>query len=164
MIPGANLFDVQRVADGLAGKAPRSVRLSVKDTAGRPVPDADVVLSREGKPHSWGRTDKEGALRLAPGDTDGLLTVSALGGGRKTMTITPDAAAALTIELPEAGAIVARISDEQGQPIACKVQFIGQGETRSPDFGPDSGEHAVKNLVYSHDGRFRRGWTPAPMT
>ena len=42
--------------------------------------------------------------------------------------IAPDAPGALTIELPEAGAIVARISDDQGRAIACKVQFVGRGE------------------------------------
>ena len=31
---------------------------------------------------------------------------------------------------------------------------------QSPDFGPDSGEHAVKNVYYSHDGRFRRELEP----
>ena len=93
VIPGANLFDVQRVADGLAGKAAHPVRLTVKDTAGRPVPEAEVVLSHEGKPHAWGRTDLEGALLIAPGDTAGLLTVSAQGRGTKTMAIAPDASA-----------------------------------------------------------------------
>jgi hypothetical protein len=160
VIPGANLFDVQRVAASLAGKVPHPVQLAVKDTAGHPVPDADVVLSLEGKPHAWGRTDREGALMLAAGDTDGLLTVSAQGRGTKTIAIAPDAPGPLTVELPEAGVIVGRISDEQGQPIACKVQFVGQGETKNPDFGPDSGDYAVKNLVYSPDGRFRRELAP----
>ena len=56
--------------------------------------------------------------------------------------------------------VVTRITDDQGGPIPCKVQFIGSDGTASPDFGPDSGEHAVKNVYYSHDGRFRRELEP----
>jgi hypothetical protein len=40
------------------------------------------------------------------------------------------------------------------------VQFIGTDGTPSPDFGPDSGEHGIKNVYYSHDGHFRRDLEP----
>ena len=55
---------------------------------------------------------------------------------------------------------MAHITDLEGQPTPCKVQFIGRDGTKSPDFGPDSGEHAIKNVYYSHDGRFRRDLDP----
>jgi hypothetical protein len=156
VIPGANLFDVRRVADRLAGKAVHPVRLTVNDTAGHPIPEADVVLVRDGQRYSWGRTGDDGQLLFDP--VEGRLTISALGHGSKPFKIGPDShfGDALTLELPEAGAVAARISDEQGGAIPCKVQFLGQGQTRSPDFGPDTGEHAIKNVFYSHDGRFRR--------
>jgi hypothetical protein len=57
--------------------------------------------------------------------------------------------------MPDPAVVVARVTNEQGGPTPCKVQFIGKGGTPSPDFGPDSGEHAIKNVYYSHDGRFR---------
>ena len=88
------------------------------------------------------------------------LTVAALGHGSKTIALAPDVSGSLTVELPEAAVVVARITDERGGTIPCKVQFIGREATRSPDFGPDTGEHAVKNLYYSHDGRFRRELEP----
>jgi hypothetical protein len=56
--------------------------------------------------------------------------------------------------LPRPGIVVAAITDEAGGPIPCKVQFRGRG-VPDPDFGPDSGDTLVKNLVYSADGRFR---------
>ena len=160
IIPGANLFDIRRVADRLAGKAEHPVRLAVKDTAGHPVPEADVVLAREGKPHAWGRTDQRGNLLLTTGEAPGSLSVSAPGRGSKRGRSRPDSPASLSIELLEAGAVAARITDERGQTIPCKVQFIGRDGTKSPDFGPDSGEHAIKNVYYSHDGRFRRELAP----
>jgi hypothetical protein len=160
IIPGANLFDVRRIAAELAGQRSHSIRLVVKDTAGRPVPGADVVLSSEGRPRAWGRTDEGGRLLLAMGEPPGSLRVSALGHGSKEVAPTPDPSGTLSVELPEAAAVVARIVDERGGPIPCKVQFIGRGGTKDPDFGPDSGEHAIRNVYYSHDGRFRRELEP----
>ncbi|HEU5117469.1 MAG TPA: CehA/McbA family metallohydrolase, partial [Isosphaeraceae bacterium] len=58
----------------------------------------------------------------------------------------------LSVELPEAGGVETKITDAQGGPIPCKIQFVGQGDTRSPDFGPDSGDFGVKNVYYSHNG------------
>ena len=160
IIPGANLFEVRGVANRLAGKSDRAVRLSVKDTAGRPVAQADVVLARDGRPFSWGRTDEAGLLAWSSADAIGTLTVSALGRGSKSVSIGPDTFATLAVELPEAGRVAARITDELGKPIPCKVQFLGRDGTQSPDFGPDSGEIAVGNVYYSHDGRFQRELGP----
>ena len=88
------------------------------------------------------------------------MTVSAPGRGSKSVALAADAPASLSVELPATATVVARITDERGGPIPCKVQFIGRDTTKSPDFGPDSGEHAVKNVYYSHDGRFRRELRP----
>ncbi len=155
IIPGANLFDVQRVASALTGNSDRSVRLTVKDTVGRAIADADVSLARGGAPLAWGRTDEKGEVQIAPAGVAGSLTITALAHGSKQVHLPADAHEPITVELPEAGAVAARIVDERGGPIPCKVQFIGVAGTPSPDFGPDSGEHAVKNLYYSHDGNFR---------
>jgi hypothetical protein len=155
IIPGANLFDVRRVADRLAGKEVHSLQLTVNDGAGRPVPGADVVLAASGKPYAWGRTDEKGRLPITSGHTPGVLTVSAIGRGSRAVTLAPETPASLTVDLPEAAVVVARITDEEGRTIPCKVQFIGRDGTTSPDFGPDTGEHAIKNVYYSHDGRFR---------
>jgi hypothetical protein len=160
LIPGANLFDLQRVADHLSGKGDHPVHLVVKDTSGRPVPEADVVLARDGQSHAWGRTDPAGSLFINVGETTGTLTVSTPGRGSKAIALAPDAPASLSVELLESGTVEARITDDQGGNIPCKVQFIGRDGTPNPDFGPDSGERAIKNVYYSHDGRFRRELPP----
>lgn len=160
LIPAPNVFDVQRVAEGLRGKAILSTRLTVKDTGGRPVADAEVVLARGEKPHASGRTDHQGVLELYTGGAPGDLNVTAPGRGSKALQVPTGNPASITVELPEAAAVVAHITDEQGKAIPCKVQFIGRDGTADPDFGPDSGEHAIKNLYYSHDGRFRRDLAP----
>ena len=160
VIPGANLFDIQQVAARLAGRPGRLIRLNVKDTGGHPIPQADVVLSRGGKPSAWGRTDEKGSLQVATGAEPGELTVSALGHGSRSMPLGAEVGDSLAVELPAAGTVVARITDEKGAPIPCKVQFLGRDGTKSPDFGPESGEHAIRNVYYSHDGRFRRDLDP----
>ncbi len=160
VIPGANLFEVRRIAGQVAGKSDREVRLSVKDTAGRPVAEADVVLARDGRPFAWGRTDESGLLAMSSPDATGTLTVSAPGRGSKSVAMGPNTPATLSVELPESGRVAARITDALGKPIPCKVQFLGRDGTKSPTFGPDSGEIAVGNIYYSHDGRFRRDLDP----
>jgi hypothetical protein len=160
VVPGADLFAVRRVASQLWGDPDRSVRLLVKDTAGRPIDEADVALVREGKRRAWGRTDAEGRIDIATGDQAGTLEVGSPAHGKTSLAIARDTPAELSTVLPEAGVVVARITDERGEPIACKVQFRGRDGTVTPDFGPDSGEHAVRNLYYSHDGQFRRVLPP----
>ena len=160
VIPGAYLFEVRRIAGHLAGHSDRPVRLVVKDTAGYPVPEADVVLSRDGKPRAWGRTDEAGILWLARGKAPGTLAVSALGHGSKEVALGTEVLETLPVELPEAAVVVAQVTDDRGEAIPCKVQFLGRDGTKAPDFGPDSGEHGVRNVYYSHDGRFRRALEP----
>src|SRR5262249_58582857 len=114
----------------------------------------------EGRPRAWGRTDEGGSIRVATGPAAGELTVSAPGHGSKAVAITREAPESLSVELPEAASVSARITDERGGPIPCKVVFIGRDGLKDPDFGPDSGEHGIKNVYYSHDGRFRRDLEP----
>jgi hypothetical protein len=155
--PGANLFDLRLAASARAGQNTKADRVEVKDTAGRPVAEADVVIQHEGRPYAWGRTDRDGSITIEPGVGPGKLKVSAPGYGEKTIDLAgPGQGTLHAIELPEPGRVRASITDEQGKPIACKVQFVGRDGTRSPDFGPESGDHAVRNLIYSAQGRFTR--------
>jgi hypothetical protein len=162
IFPGANLFDVRRIADRLAGKKEHRLQVTVRDASAHAVVDADVALARGGKPEAWGRTDSQGQVVLDVGEAPGSLVVSAIGRGSRSVALTPPVPASLAIEMPEAAVVVTRITNEQGRPTPCKVQFIGKGGTPSPDFGPDSGERAIKNVYYSHDGRFRRELEPGP--
>ena len=158
---GADLFELQRVADHLTGKGEHPVHLVVHDTSGRPVPGVEVVLAKGGKPEAWGRTDQKGSISINTGGTPGTLTVSAPGRGSKAIALAPDVPASLSDELLEAGAVEATITDLQGgNPFRAAVQFLGRAGTSNPNFGPDTGEHAIKNVYYSHDGRFRRELPP----
>jgi hypothetical protein len=55
---------------------------------------------------------------------------------------------------------VAEITDDKGEPIACKVEFRGIEPAADPYFGPDTYVWEVQNLIYTEDGRFRRALEP----
>ncbi|MFO0893042.1 MAG: CehA/McbA family metallohydrolase [Isosphaeraceae bacterium] len=161
LIPGPHLFDVQRRARQLAGKSTRPIRLQVVDTAGHPLPGAEVVQEVGGKRLAGGRTDESGTLVLDAGKGPVKLTVSSLGSGARTVDADPSAGQeVIKIELPRAGWVSANIRDSQGRPTPCKVQFIGKDGQASPDFGPEAGEHEMKNVYYSQDGRFQQALEP----
>jgi hypothetical protein len=160
IFPGADLFEVRQIANRFRGLKEHRLQVTVNDASAHAVVDADVTLARGGKPEAWGRTDARGQVVLDVGEAPGSLSVSAVGRGARSISLTPPVPATLTVEMPDAAAVVARITNEQGGPTPCKVQFIGKGVTKSPDFGPDSGECAIKNVYYSHDGRFRRELEP----
>jgi hypothetical protein len=160
IFPGAHHFQVRQIANQLAGTKAHPLQITVKSLAGQAISGADVTLNRRGKRECSGRTDERGQLTLDSGDEPGSILVSSIGHGTKEVLLTPPAPESLLVRMAESAEVAARITDEQGGSIPCKVQFIGARGTASPDFGPDTGEHAVKNVVYSHDGRFTRTLEP----
>ena len=60
----------------------------------------------------------------------------------------------MRVKLPTAGSVTAVITNERGGPVPCKIQFRGTEGSTDPFFFDKSGEHAVGNLYYSHNGTF----------
>lgn len=90
-----------------------------------------------------------------------------MGRGEEFVDLPPeDDSLKLAVQRPLPGLVAATISGVNGGPIPCKVQFRGRPAdangpaTADPDFGPDSTHTAVKNLRYSHDGRFTQEIAP----
>jgi hypothetical protein len=170
LVPAESLLTLRARAAEMAEKPLRKMTVAVTDANGG-VAGAMVTATNAAGRHAAGRTDAEGRLAVQlPATGQGWsLEVSAVGRGSKTVGLAAPAGQeeeALSVELPLPGIIVATISDVDGGPIPCKVQFRGRGEdtegpaTADPDFGPDSTHTAVKNLYYSHDGRFRQEIAP----
>ena len=90
VIPGANLFDVRRVAErsGRQGGSARPARREGHGGAARPARPTSCSRATASR-MAWGRTDDEGRLLLGAGEAPGVLTVSALGHGSKTVTLAP---------------------------------------------------------------------------
>jgi len=103
------------------------------------------------------RSYEKGGLPLEPGEYLAQLTYCGNPvGGLKPMTVTPDGK---PIELDydiRSGTISSRITDVHGEPIPCKIELKPLAEGAKLDFGPESGEFAVRNLIYSTDGRVEK--------
>lgn len=168
LFPAANSIHLLGTAQRLTGGSPQSIQLTVTDPAG-PVANARVaLLDKDAKPnepaYGSGRTDAKGRLRLElPAGRAFIARVEAAGRPAVDAPIR-SAAAEAGITLAACGYAAATITDEHGGPIPCKVAFHGTGGTPDPDFGPDSAAVGVKNLHYSHDGRFRRELSPGAYT
>ncbi len=133
-------------------------RLAIQDARGEAIRDADVQLLLDDKPYGHARTNEDGQLlmELPPGRYQ--IEVQPLGRSAKLDFVVnpgrPRTEQPLPIQFPAAPRVVAEIRDADGKPIPCKVQFVGVDGTPNPYFFHETGEHAVHNLYYAHDGRF----------
>ena len=105
-----------------------------------------------------GLTDKNGRFEFAlPAGDYQLRARHGAHGATTTKVIIPGSGRPANkprIELPPCAYATASITNGEGQAIPAKVQFIGIGDTPSPDFGPEAAVHGVKNLQYTADGTF----------
>ncbi len=103
----------------------------------------------------------EGLIRteLLPG----MYNVKVVSIGREVREHTieiSDKPLAESLSLSVASRVKATITDGAGEPIAAKVQFLPAQGTDLPDFGPDAGIYAVKNVVYCARGKFEQVINP----
>ncbi|RIK73565.1 MAG: hypothetical protein DCC68_24635 [Planctomycetota bacterium] len=175
VFPANSLLAARGIAARMADKPLVPVAVTVVDDKG-PVPGAFVTVSRgKNKPekHAAGRSDKDGKLAFDLPKTDDGWRVNVERLGRRVREIPLDLMSTTSVtikaELPPAGYVVANITDDRGGPIPCKVQFQGRlpakpvsVDDKAPevDFGPDSADTAVKNVYYSHNGKFRQELPP----
>jgi hypothetical protein len=139
---------------GAVGDQPR-IKLSVIEGNVGPLSLPAVWRSAE---------DGKSIVHLPAGDY--RVKAEAIGHQSGEVTIRVGSGAAEhAIELGPATRVAARISDESGQPMPCKVTFYGTEtadgeETPDPVFGLDSQSGSVGNCVYSADGQFVRSIPP----
>lgn len=169
VFPGRNLLDVRAVAGDLHEQRSHLVTLNVTDAAGTPIPRARLEVISGGESLGTADTDTRGRLqtRLPAGEFG--IKVAALG-----ITVSGDARPLPLVvkptDIPQAfsfrlegyrpGIVSARITDEAGRPIPCKVEFLPRGDTPRPDFGPTTAEQAVRNVRYAPAGEFQQPVPP----
>ena len=169
VFPARNLVVLRAAAAARAGVALAPTTISAVDAAG-PVVGASVTFFDGETKYGAGRTDVDGRLvtSLPAPAAPWRVTLSTVGRGTVEEQGLAWSAEGIDVKakLPRPGFVVATISDVDGGPIPCKVEFrcrppVGGGaRDADPDFGPDSGDTAVKNLRYSHNGRFRQEIPP----
>ncbi|MFG0333091.1 MAG: CehA/McbA family metallohydrolase [Maioricimonas sp. JB049] len=163
--PGRNLLDVRAVFTERRGTATTPVTLNVRDGIGRAVPQARLELTDADGQSATAVTDERGQIMLPM--SRGRYTLSVLSQG---ITVAEDRSLVVHGAVQQAesiiladytpGTVTAKITDEQGQPIPCKVEFIPADGTPRPDFGPETAEHAVRNLRYAPRGTFSQDLYP----
>ncbi|MEM7316671.1 MAG: CehA/McbA family metallohydrolase, partial [Planctomycetota bacterium] len=145
------------------GPAAQDAILMLKSSGPRgPVAHARVEYFQGDASLGVAYTSEKGVVRskLAAGDYS--LQISAIGHGELNHEITVEEGQirADNLNLERASRIRAKIVDESGLPIPAKVQFIGIEGTKSPDYGPTSAIYAVRNAVYTANGKFEQPIDP----
>lgn len=159
LIPGRNLFGVMTVAARLLDRPLRRAELTVRDPDGA-VRAADVTARIGGEVYAAGRTDAEGRLEMNLPPKRCVLRVEAIGRPAKTVKLPAGGDHSVEVELSAPGCVEAEITDGAGEPLPCKVQFLGRKGTPDPFFFPATGERLVRNLIHAPHGRFRRAVPP----
>jgi hypothetical protein len=149
----------QRV--GTRTSAPR--RLNITDGLGQPIRGARLTFhdgdSLYGTTIATGETPE--LIPLPAGDLSLELQVAGHRYLKQTLSLAaPDANAAespvLSIAVPEYRPGSGRIQIQDpanGRLIPAKIQFTGSGSTPTPNWGPETAEHLVRNLAYAPGGQ-----------
>jgi hypothetical protein len=162
VFPAQNTFDIREIAGQSRGGKTYPLSLTVSDPHG-PVKRASVEFTetKGDKFYAEGRTDETGHLfaSLPTGEYE----VRVLPPGRseaKSRAVIEARQNELEVALPQPGYVAAKIVDDAGRPLACKVSFAAQDQGTDPNFGPDSAVRGVRNLRYTPNGRFRVALDP----
>ncbi|MEX1228729.1 MAG: CehA/McbA family metallohydrolase [Planctomycetaceae bacterium] len=157
--PAQNLLDVQSIADALGEQPLSDVRLTAVGASGQPLPSARIDIYSGDELRGSGKTDRDGllAMRLPAGQ----YVIKTTQWGQMLTDMPIDVKSGenkfdFTFSEFRSGLVHGRITDAEGKPCPCKVEFVPLGETPLPDFGPESAEFALKNLVYAPLGSFDR--------
>ncbi len=163
LFPAPNSMEVLALARQLRGEKLGAVLFDVRDGEG-PVAAANVdVKTSDGQAIANGRTGKKGLLRARLPQGKYQAVISGPGRGEQALDFTIGAKGKRKkqqVELATPGYVVAKITGTDGEPIPCKVSFAGRGDTPTPNFGPDSAVHGVRNLYYTENGAFRAPLAP----
>jgi len=167
IFPARDSIAVKAIAARLAGKMLEHLSFRVFDSAG-PIEQAHVEIIKSATKNSEdsdrgvdeniygsGRTSSDGILHVELPAGSYQLRVTSPGRDSHMTSILVPGDKEVSIEMPVPGYVFARICDETGDEIPCKVGFYGLDSTPDPCFGPDSGINGVRNLYYTHTGKFR---------
>ncbi len=157
---GRDLLEAKALAAEMRGDILPRVQFRVVGDHGG-LPQAEVTFRRGDVIYGSAHTDDQGLLSTALPSGEYLVSIQSLGVEvSRDLTYrqekTDDTLQELRVADFNPGKVVAKITDKDGQPIPCKVEFQAQEGTRQPDFGPATAEFGVKNLRYAPLGTFEQ--------
>ncbi|MFV0445543.1 MAG: CehA/McbA family metallohydrolase, partial [Planctomycetaceae bacterium] len=146
------------------GGAVTPVTLAVRDANGKPLLGSRVEITRDGEYTATLATTGRGetTVPLAAGHYAAAVLFNGVKLGEASLTVQPAEQQQQSILLDDflPGGVEAHITDGDGRPVACKVEFNPQEMTPLPSFGPDTAEYGVGNLRYAPDGTFTQTLHP----
>lgn len=161
IIVAKDLPEVLAVADELNGKpAPTAAKISFVGSGDKPIADARITFRSEAGERGTTITDENGMIapRLPIGNY--TYDISAAGVNVFEPNVMSFRVHEGTTESDfvfggyKTGVVNATVTDEAGRAIPAKVQFSGIGATPTPNWGPETAEHFVRNVAYTEDGTF----------
>lgn len=124
---------------------------------GQPVRSARIALKCGDE--SWGIviTGEDGSVtrRLPPGSCEAVVSVAGQDFEKQTLTLSASAKNVLELSDYHPGFAQITVTDAEGRAIPAKIEFKGNGEAPTPNWGPESGEHFIKNLAYTSNGKVK---------
>lgn len=156
MVVGKDLATVLATIDEMDGRRVAEVEFSIADSMGQPIADVRIDLGVRGTVLTG--VDGAAKTKLPPGEYIINATVAGVPVFSKDSVRISVADSGNLFQLQSdrysAGIVDATVIDGEGAPIPAKAEFIGSGDTPTPNWGPESAEHFVRNLAYTEDGSF----------
>ena len=154
LYPGMTIFDVQAIA----AKVPETAFAVFSIPAARQeVANLAIELSQGDNLLGMARMVKSNMLStsLPPGEYSARLYFCGNPVGERQMVKVAPGHNNVPLTLDVAlGRIVGTVVDSLGARIPCKVELKPLAEGAKIDFGPESAEFAVRNLIYTPNGQF----------
>lgn len=144
---------LRSMAEALAASKPTQDYQLKLMAADGPVDQAEIEVLAGDQTLGTVASDKEGwaRIRLMPGKYS--LRIQAPARAARTHQFELGASVlSESLTLDAAARVQCRVTDQTGRPIPAKLQFVGRQGTESPNFGPDTSDFAVRNVLYTANG------------
>jgi len=158
IIVAKDLPAVLATANLMAGVELQNSRFTIKDAGDAPVANARIEIKSDTATRGTSVTNIDGTIntQLPTGEYTINASVAGIALFPKDALRVQVAAGSNTFDFASgnyaAGIVSATVTDGEDQPIPAKIEFIGSGKTASPEWGPETAEHFVRNLAYTEDG------------
>lgn len=160
LYPGATVFDVHTIASNVAEPALATFQIP---QIGTDLGNLTIELSQRGSVIGAARVMKSNTLftSLPPGEYVARLNFCGNNiGNPQPFRVNPGPNEINWNQEISWGRIRGSITDDQAAPIPCKVELKPLDTKQSLDFGPETAEFAVRNLIYTPNGKFLQTLPP----
>lgn len=156
---------IRTMADAVRNNQPAQLYQLQLNSSDDEVADAEVEFFQGEQSLGVANTDSLGwvRMRLKQGDYRIVIRPYARPEREHSIKLGVNALAeSLTVDA--ASRIIAQVTDSAGQGLPAKLQIVGVEPTTSPNFGPDTAESAIRNLLYTASGKVSHPLAPGKYT